>query len=255
MLNQYLQKLGFSDKEIAVYLCILENGKLSAAAVSRITKINRTTIYSVAKELIKKRLIHEDLGSTNTYYIAMPIEDLRVLCKVEEDELKQKKAVIEDVIRELGALPKSKLYSVPKIKFIDEDQLEDYLFKQTPRWFESALNNGEMNWWGFEDASWVKMYPDWIKFHWENAPKGLGARFITDNRVFQKTHMEQNFNPERQVKFIDPQKHKFTANHAVLGDYIVFIVTSTKPHYMIEIHDSVMAHNLRETFKLIWDKI
>ena len=29
MLNQYLQQLGFGEKEIAVYLCILENGKLS----------------------------------------------------------------------------------------------------------------------------------------------------------------------------------------------------------------------------------
>lgn len=138
MLNQYLQQLGFSDKEIAVYLCVLENGKLSAAAVSRITKINRTTVYSVSKELIKKGIIHEDLGGTNRYYTALSTDELRNLYKSQEVDLEQKKTVIEEVIRELDALPKSKQYSVPKIRFIDELRMNDFLFKQLPVWIESA---------------------------------------------------------------------------------------------------------------------
>lgn len=251
MLNEYLKDLGFTEKEIAIYLCILENGKLSAAAVSRITKINRTTVYSVSKELIKKGLMEEDLGGANRYYIPLPVEGLKNLYKSEEEEIKKKKEAIENVIVELNALPKSKKYSVPKIKFVDEYQLKDYLFKQTPIWFESAKRTGEMNWWGFEDASWISLYPDWVKFHWETAPKDLGARFITDNLDFKD---KQNFNSNRQVKFIDSKLHKFTANQAVLGDYIVFIVTDRKPYYMIEICDSVMSHNLRETFKILWDK-
>jgi sugar-specific transcriptional regulator TrmB len=54
MINKLLQNLNFSDKEISVFLTIQESGKLSANDISRITKINRTTIYSVTKELIKK---------------------------------------------------------------------------------------------------------------------------------------------------------------------------------------------------------
>ena len=77
MLNQYLQQLGFGDKEIAIYLCIQENGKLSASDVARITKINRTTVYSVSKELIKKGVIQEDLGGSNRYYTALSPEELR----------------------------------------------------------------------------------------------------------------------------------------------------------------------------------
>jgi hypothetical protein len=41
----------------------------------------------------------------------------------------------------------------------------------------------------------------------------------------------------------------------VLGDYVFFCVTSTKPHYCVEIHDAVMAENLREMFKGVWEKI
>ena len=87
MLEQYLTQLGFGEKEIAVYVCVVEHGKLSAAAVSRITKINRTTVYSVSKELIKKGVIQEDLGGTNRYYTALPIEELRELYKKRKQNL------------------------------------------------------------------------------------------------------------------------------------------------------------------------
>jgi len=255
MLNEFLQKLEFTDKEIAVYLCIQENGKLSAADVSRITKVNRTTVYSVSKELVKKGIIQEDISGTTTYYTALPPEDLRTLYVSEEKELEEKKTAIEKAILELQALPKSKNYSVPKIRFIEEDKLEDHLFKQTPVWFESAVRNGELSWWGFEDSSWINLYPEWIKFHWETAPKNLGAHLITDDHDFKNASDNKNVNPLRQIKLIDAKQGQFTANQAVLGDYVVFIMTKQKPYYMIEIHDSVMAHNLRETFKLLWDKI
>lgn len=255
MLNEYLHQLGFTEKEIQVYLCILENGKLSPTAIARITKVNRTTVYSVSKELVKKGLVQEDLSGTTTYYSALPPEELRTLYKQQEAELKQKISATEAAIAELEALPKSKQYSVPKIRFIDEPHLKDFLFKQTLVWFESAINSKEMEWWGFEDSSWIKLYPDWVKFHWENAPKDLGAKFITDDHDLRVASEHKNIHPLRQVKFIEPSEHQFTANVAVLGDYVVMIMTKQQPYYMIEIHDSVMAHNFRLIFKTLWDKI
>jgi hypothetical protein len=61
-------------------------------------------------------------------------------------------------------------------------------------------------------------------------------------------------NQKRQVKYWD-KTIDFTATHAVLGDYVLFIVTNQHPHYLVETHDVVMARNLREMFKGFWDKI
>jgi sugar-specific transcriptional regulator TrmB len=254
MLNQYLQQLGFSDKEIAVYLCILENGKLSAAAVSRITKINRTTVYSVSKELIKKAVIHEDLGGTNRYYTALPPEELKNLYKAEEEKLNQKKMIIDDTIRELSALPKSKQYSVPKIRFIDELHMNDFLFKQLPVWIESAKKQDDHNWWGFQDATLLEEYKDWIEYHWKIFPEDFGTRLITNDRQAEKELAKKISNEKRQVKYWDKTVN-FTATHAVLGDYVLFIVTNQHPYYLVETHDAVMAQNLREMFKGFWEKI
>lgn len=254
MLNQYLQQLGFSDKEIAVYLCILENGKLSAASVSRITKINRTTVYSVSKELINKGVIFEDLGGTNHYYSALSTDELRNLYKSQEIELKQKKETIEDAIRELESLPKSKQYSVPKIRFIDELQMNDFLFKQLPVWIESAKKNNDHNWWGFQDVSLLEEYKDWVEYHWKIFPEDFGTRLITNKKQAEKELAEKITSERRQVKYWDKTLY-FSATHTVLGDYVLFIVTNQHPHYLVETHDAVMAQNLREMFKGIWEKI
>ncbi len=254
MLDQYLRQLGFSDKEIAVYLCIVEGGKLLAATVARSTKINRTTVYSVTKELIKKGVIAEDLGGTNTYYIALPVEELRNLYKIQEKELQDKKSVIENAISQLESLPKSKKYSVPKIRFIDELHLKDFLFKQLPLWIESA-KSGDHNWWGFQDVTLLEAYPEWTDYHWSIFPKDYGTRLFTNQKLTEKEIAEKYETDERrQVKYWGKSKD-FTATHAVLGEYIFFCITNEHPHYLVEIHDVVMADNLREMFKGMWSSI
>lgn len=254
MLNQYLQQLGFGDKEIAVYLCVLENGKLSASAVSRITKINRTTVYSVSKELMKKGVIVEDLGGTNRYYTALPIEELRNIYKIQEDEVVKKKEIVEQAIKELGSLPKSKHYSVPKIRFIDEYQFNDFLYKQLPVWIASAKGQ-DQNWWGFQDASFIDSHTEWFKYHWQIFPNDYGTRLFTNKKPSEEKFAKHVADDERrQVKYWDKSK-EFTATHAVLGDYVLFGVTSQHPYYIVEIHDAVMAENLRKMFKGMWEKI
>lgn len=254
MLNQYLHQLGFNEKEIEVYLCILENGKLSAAAIARITKINRTTVYSVSKELIQKGVIHEDLGGRSRYYTALLPEELRGLYRAQEEELKQKKSVIENAIRELNVLPKSKQYSVPKIRFIDELHLKDFLFKQLPVWIENAKQQKEPNWWGFQDVSLLELYKDWVEYHWKVFPENFGTRLITNNKDAEKEIVGKVSDGRRQVKYWD-KTVDFTATHVVIGDYVLFIVTNQHPHYLVETHDVVMARNLREMFKGLWEKV
>lgn len=259
MLNEYLKQLGFNEKEISVYLCIIEKGKISAAQVSKITKINRTTVYSVSKELVKKGVITEDLGGANRYFIGLPVNELKDLFKKEEEEIKEKKKILDNLIGELESLPKSKQYSVPKIRFIDERHLNDFLYKQLPVWIESA-KNGDKNWWGFQDSSFIDSYPEWFKYHWEIYPKDYGAYLFTNKKPAEEKfskHIKDNVegsDKRRNIKYWADSK-EFTATHAVLGDYVVFIVTSQRPHYMVEIHDSVMANNIREMFKGVWGKI
>lgn len=253
MLENLLKQLGFSEKEIALYLCVLEHGKLSAAAVARITKINRTTVYSVSKELISKGVITEDIGGSNRYYTALPVEEFRQVYKKEEQTIKEKQKIVEQLIGELALVPKSKNYSVPKIRFIDERQLNDFLHKQLPNWIESAKST-DPNWWGFQDVSLLENYSDWVEYHWEIFPENMGLRLFTNKKPAEQELATRELKERRQVKYWD-KSIDFTATHVVLGNYVIFIVTNQHPHYLVETHDAVMAENLRQMFRAMWETI
>lgn len=250
MAVELLKTLGLHDKQIQVYLTVLQQGKATAVAIARITKINRTTVYSVAKELIEKGLITEDLGGSTSYFVAKPPQELQYLVEREEQAIQKKKKAANEVIEELQKLVGNTAYAAPKINFVDEKQLERYLYKQTPIWDASVVQY-DSHWWGFQDKTFVKYYEKWIDWYWENGGKPHVQLKLISNESAE-TIKKKKF-ARRQIKFW-PDGQDFTATTWVLGDYIVSIVTSQRPHHLVDMHDPILAANLRGIFKKMWNE-
>jgi predicted transcriptional regulator len=255
MYTEYLKQLGLDDKEIAVFLAVLERGKVLPATVATITNINRSTVYSVAKELAKKGLLHIDATTEPSYLVVESESVLENLYKQDLRKAEERKKVVTDAMNELANLPKSKHYSVPKVKFYNEHELKDALYNRLPIWAESSLQINEPSWWGFQDVSLVDRYPEWIVDHYKIIPESVSTHMFTNAKPSEKDIHEKVSDERRVVKYLTNKKHEFTATQAVLGDYIIYAMTDSKPYYMIEIHDRVMAHNLREVFKMLWEKV
>ncbi|TSA44757.1 hypothetical protein D4R52_03715 [bacterium] len=251
MIEELLKKLGFGDKEITVYLAILKYGRILPATLAQIVKLNRTTVYSVSKELVKKGVVAEDLGGTTIHLTAKRPEDLEILAKNDERQLEDKKETIKKAVAELETIAKTKDYIVPKIIFITENEIENHLYKQTPAWDESILKH-DATWWGFQDTTFVKHYEKWIDWYWEKGSDAKTKLKLLSNEEAEKIKGKKY--ERRQIRFWDQSK-KFSATTWILGDFVVMIVTSQKPFYLVEIHDAVLAHDMREVFKGIWNTI
>jgi sugar-specific transcriptional regulator TrmB len=250
MLEKILKDLGFGEKEIGVYLMVLKHGKITPANLAKLTGINRSTVYSIAKDLVEKGVILEDLAGTHSHLVALPPEDLRNLARKEERELQSRKALIDQAVAELQSFTRDTKYSIPKITFIYEEDLEDFLYQQTPEWNKSVMNSDGV-WWGFQDPSFVQAYQKWIDWFWkEAAPKELQLKVLTNQTDFEKKMADRGYD-RRIVKFWD-KAGDFSATTWVAGDYLLMVVTSKHPHYMVQIHDAALAHNMREMFKGIW---
>ncbi|NQS90476.1 hypothetical protein HQ584_11890 [Patescibacteria group bacterium] len=251
MIKQLLKQLGFKEKEIAVYVTVLQKGKVSPAEVAKTTGINRTTVYSVAKDLIKRGVISEDLSSPARYLVALPLDELK---QEEERKLEKNKDTLNKAIKELSVLSKDARYTVPKIVFIDGKNLEKYIYKQSKTWSDSIMKR-DGTWWGFHDVSYVEHYEKAIDWYWANiAPKGLSLKLLTNDSPIEKKMNKKKYASKRQFKILTDAK-KFTASTWVCGDYVIMIVTNQKPHYLVEIYDATFAHNTREVFKNIWKTI
>lgn len=248
MSKQVLGKLGFSDKESEVYLALLQHGTMTPAEIAKLTRISRPTVYSVSKELVKKGVVIEDLGGSSRSLIAKQPEDLAILINREQKALDVKKATVQSAIGELKKIAQSSKYSIPKIVFIPEEEIEGYLYKQAPAW-NASIKETKTMYWGFQDPSLVEHYQEWIDWYWqqENPP----VLQLLSNESNIEEIMKTKGYTNRRIRFWSGAS-AFTATTWVMGDYIAMINTRHHPFSLIEIHDAMMAENMRQLFSGVW---
>jgi sugar-specific transcriptional regulator TrmB len=251
MIEDILKQLGFGNKEVKVYLAILEQGKTTPAHLATLTGIKRTTVYSISKELLDKGVIVEDIAGPHSFLVALPPEDLKNIAKKEERELQNKKILIDQAVTELQNFTKDTKYSIPKITFIYEEDLENFLYKQTPEWNRSVMASDGI-WWGFQDPSFPEQYKKWIDWFWnESAPKDLVLKLLS-NQTQNEKQIAKLYD-RRLIKYWNGEEGNFTGSTLVAGDYILLIITGQKPHYLVQIYDATLAHNMRQLFMSIWE--
>jgi len=61
--NTLLTQLGLSAKEAEIYQILLKLGNIPASKLLSLTKLKRTTVYSVLEELVKKSIVEKDESS------------------------------------------------------------------------------------------------------------------------------------------------------------------------------------------------
>jgi predicted transcriptional regulator len=248
-----LMKIGLSKTETDIYLVVLEHGKLTPARISKITGINRTTVYAAVSELAKKGVIAEDLTGKIKYLMALPPENLLNYTRKQKQDILKKEKIAQELISELENLPKSKNFSIPKIQFIEGENIKDFLYKQTPVWEQNMIDNNKKTWWGFQDHAFVenKEYRDWILWYWERSPKDFDLKLFTNQSDIEEEMKERKIT-NRVLKFWSGED--ITSTQWILGEYIVSIVTRGKLHYLVQIRDVVLAESIRNFVKHAWEK-
>ncbi len=249
IMESYFKRLGLNQNEQTVYLEILKAGKIPPHRVARLTGINRTTVYSIAKKLEVLGLIAIDLGQKIHYLVALPPEKFLTIYQTEERELAEKKKAAEALVAELQTITAEKQFSVPRIRFIEEIDLREYLYNAYPRWAESVSSHSNI-WRGFQDDTLTTTYQEWIDWTWkQDIQKSLQVEFFVNKSQIEKD-LKQKYKT-RNMKVL-PQGIEFDSSFWITGEYLIMIQTRVRPHYLVEIHDAVLARNQRELFKGLW---
>lgn len=252
MLRDLLKKIGLNETESEVYLAVLGKGKVLPSSISKQTNIKRSTVYSAAEELIKKGILEKDLSGKSTYYVATSSDTIENYVEQEKRDLLERMEAAKDLVKEIDALPKSKKYSVPRIQFIEGEEVVKFIYKQTPIWWESMISTEETTWWGFQDHTILELsgFKKWIVWFWDKAPAEINLKLFSNEEKIEKQFSKEKTLPKRNIKFWDGEP--FTASQMIIGDYVVNISTDQDPAYLVQIHDKVLAKNLRNLYKKLW---
>jgi sugar-specific transcriptional regulator TrmB len=115
MFEKYLQDIGLSEKEAAVYLALLAVDNASVVSLAQKTKIKRPTVYVTLASLAKKGLVSELPIGKKTHYHAEPPERL-------ETFVAQRKLTLEEQANKLREV-------IPQIKSVQREQGERPIVK------------------------------------------------------------------------------------------------------------------------------
>jgi sugar-specific transcriptional regulator TrmB len=253
MIEEILKEIGFNEKEAQVYLEALKLGRTTPARIAKNTGINRSTVYGVIGNLVKKGVIAEDIGGKYDYVVALPPDSLEKILDQKKRELKKYDNLVDKAINELNKLPSGIKFSLPKIRFVEESDIEEYLEKESDKWNESIRSTDGI-WWGFQDPTFVANYQKWLKDYYKlKSTEGIKIQLLSTESEIEKI-MENWNEPRRKIRFWKKDLN-FTSTLWAAGNYAIIIQTNEHPFYLFEIYNPELTHNLREMFRGIWENL
>ena len=139
-----LKNFGLSEKEISVYLALVELGPSSVREIAIKSKVNRGTSYDILKSLITLGIVSYYNKESKQYFMAEPPEKLLFAIDQKKEDLdevrghiEQSLPLIKTLFEKQGGKPTVKLYEGAKgIRQILEDVLlsadkEYYLYSSS----------------------------------------------------------------------------------------------------------------------------
>ncbi len=248
--------LGLSEIEVNMFKAVLDAGEIPPAALAKAAGVKRTTAYSIAGSLVEKGLLVEDATRRPRMFRVASPEAILALAETEKRNLAEREESYKAFANELSMLSAGKSYPVPTVRFIEEEKIGQFLRQQTTEWDRSLLEV-DPTWWGYLDHTFLEHHTDWLEWYWKQADEAIQVKLMTNRTKLEvevKSQLEKIAGERRQTKYWG-EVTNFLSSSWVVGDYLLMINTRTKPFYLIEIKDALMAHDQREVFKSIWSLV
>lgn len=118
MISVALQQLGFSEKEISVYLASLRLGPSSVRKIADEAMVNRGTTYDILKSLVNKGLVSYYHQSKHQYFIAEDPQKLTDLIDEKYHEVLEARGRIHAIIPQLKSIYNN-AQEKPVVKFYE----------------------------------------------------------------------------------------------------------------------------------------
>ncbi len=249
MVEHLLKEIGLKDNEVKIYLTLLKNKRLTYAQLSDVSTINRTTCYGVVKKLIIYGLADEDLASPVVQIVPLPATNLVEKLGKEQAKLIKQIEVAKRATTELEKIIPKGQFIEPKINYIEDEKIENYLYQRCTTW-DKSMHNHDSTMWGFESGQFEQQFVEYIRWYWTRPiAQGISLKFFSDNPDLRNT----DANARGIVEFrYCPGIVNFATSVWVMGDFVVMLSLQEKPRYILEIQEPLLARNLREFFKVMW---
>lgn len=249
-MEKLLQKLGFDDKESAIYLCCLKKELNTPTSLSRQLGIKRSTIYFYLEKLKEKGVITYKIKGRRKYIIAEPPERaFQEFISKENEKLNLHEKVITKLIPQLKAIIKQKTTST---------QVHLYEGVEGMRIIIDRIieENKNIYWIGSIDIllSLISEEELYRRLTLRRLKQGTTSYTITDRQILKKRKFSEIIGNFRQFRFLD-KDFEIPTGLLLLGNIIVLAAKDNNDIKIVMIQDSIMSQMFHFIFMLLWNKL
>jgi len=247
-LTENLNLLGLSDKEAKIYLSLLKQGILTPLELSRITKINRTTIYRVLEQLKDKGLAEEILDQHRIKARAVDPESLKLLIAQRETQLKKLKKGLPEIISRLTTVKDTPSASTKVVYFRGRQGLQQMLWN---------VLKGKNEFVGYGYGDWNKSVGKEFaeKLRQKKADENIFSREIQnkDQVDANKTYTQvKGYKKVHQCRAIPKSIIEINHDTYIYNDVFAFYHFYEGELFGVEIHNQEIAKTQRQIFEVLW---
>ncbi len=241
-LKKSLEFIGFSKKEVLVYLALLELGKGTVTEISRKAGINRPTGYHVLASLAVKELVRVSGKEPKQEYVAESPDQIEKLLvkKIKSDE--EYICEARKIIPELKSM--HNVSDRPKVMFYEGREGLEKVYEDTLTSHEEILAYAT-----YDDMQNVLpgYFPDYF---YRRAKKGISIRAIFP---YTNAGIELSKDDEiqkRETAMIPADKYYFSPEINIYDNKVM--IASWKEKLGIIIESNEIADAMKKVFELAW---
>lgn len=243
IIQNYLQKIGLTDKESAIYVAGLQLGPSSIQDLADEAGIKRTTAYEVVKSLKEKNLINESTKGKRAIFIMEEPDNIALF-------LKQREKVFATILPELIAI-QNKDAKKPAIRIFEGqkglEKIYDDMIKKPGEILSLAAP---------KDLISPRML-DFLRADWEprRIKSGIPLRRVNINLSGDKRRDGKILpKPEEfeQIKYLPADDYPFTVGIYIYRKKVAFVSYQAQEMVGIVLRSPAVNLTMKAVFETFW---
>lgn len=238
-----LKEANFSDKEVAVYLALLEVGKGSVLDIAKLSKVDRTTTYRILQSFLVMPIAQVFKEGKKTRWAAL---NPRYLV----DYMQKKKKIVQELFPELEAL-----YNLneekPKLQYFEG---KEGLANLTENMLREVKHRGEiLSFSAPGAASGYYSTKEFEKLALERAKKQIMSKILIPSiEGIPGYKPGEDWKNWRHIKIVGPEKFLFKASFNIWNNKVAILTVRSHPIGVI-VESKDVADTLRAIFNIAWE--
>ena len=232
-----LSELGLEEKEISLYLGLLELGEASVLTISKKTGVKRPTAYLILENLEKRGLVSRLVKGGKTFFAAQHPKKIQTETELRLSQLKEVMPQFEAMMKRADARPRVILYE-------GKDALDR-------AYDDSFIVKGEMLFMSNMDLVHDVFARTLQKFEYVSFSPEFKTRELADDSETTRTYARKVRGPYRQVRMMPKQFSPFNTDIGVFGNNTL-ITSGKKEYFTVRIESKEIADAFRAMFEAMW---